>query len=239
MSKFLCIVIFLFLASPCLAADSLTTLEIKNGDIFYDGEQLTDQGRVSEAVVHPDREWIYFVQIPTQERDWEKEHFVKKNNEEETWSYELWRIKASGEKSEMLFKNTSAPMSHPSGYWYATIDNIQFSPSGDRVYFETSEWVTSNALNVMNPDGSNMKQLGAGNNTKIIQSGKMYDDKDVSGYIITNQHRYFLFVGGSYDFYWLYDPEWNEIGPLGDDLKINDFEASGITFTESVREEQG
>ena len=55
----------------------------------------------------------------------------------------------------MLYRNSTDAIDHPSGYAYASIDNIQFSPKGDKVYFEIARWVTSAALNVMNPDGSN------------------------------------------------------------------------------------
>ena len=130
---------------------------------------------------------------------------------------ELWRIDIDGQNEKMLYRNTTAAIDHPSGYAYASLDNPQISPNGDKIYFETAMWVTSNALHVMDPDGSNVKMLGPGNETKIIAS-TMDSETDYSGYIVTNQHRYHLF-GGSYDWYWLYTPSWKEVGPLGPNIE--------------------
>jgi len=195
----------------------------KEGNIYYiNGNeasiQLTDSGRDSGSMLHLNGEWVYFVR--TFEGKFIGEQFYPekdKGPEDGILKEELWRIDVDGKNEQMLYRNEKAAIDHPSGYAYASLDNIQISPDGDKIYFETAQWVTSNALNVMDPDGSNVKMLGAGNETKIIVS-TMDSEKDYMGYIVTNQHRYWLF-GGSYDWYWLYDPEWNKIAPLGPDME--------------------
>lgn len=79
--------------------------------------------------------------------------------------------------------------------------------------------MTSAGLHVMDADGANEKLLGGGNDTKIILSAVDYDKKynDYRGCIVTNQHRYGWF-GGAYDWYWLFTPDFKELGTLGDDF---------------------
>lgn len=71
----------------------------------------------------------------------------------------------------------------------------------------------------MNPDGSGEKLLGGGNETKIVVSARENDPKygSCKGYIVTNQHNYWWF-GGSYDWWYLFTPDFKEVGPLGDDF---------------------
>jgi hypothetical protein len=179
---------------------------------------LTNTGRDTEPVLHPNGKWVYFVRSFEGEFVGEEFYPAKgREPEDGILKMELWRIDIDGQNEKMLYRNKTAAIDHPSGYAYASLDNIQISPEGDKIYFETAQWVTSDALNVMNPDGSNIKTLGPGNDTKIIFS-TMDKDTDYSGYIVTNQHRYWLF-GGSYDWYWLYTPDWKEICPLGPDIK--------------------
>ena len=219
----LILLLFIF-ASAKNNADSIQCPRVftEDGNLYYSEDdkgrlQLTDSGRDQEPALHPDGKWVYFV------RSFEG-HFVDeqfypiegKEPKDGMLKEELWRINVDGSNSKMLYQNTTAAIDHSSGYAYASLGNIQMSPKGDRIYFETAQWVTSAALHVMDPDGSNEKMLGGGNETKIILSTRIDSDK-YEGYIVTNQHRHYLF-GGSYNWYWLYDPDWNEIGPLGPDM---------------------
>lgn len=221
---FLLLTIVLFFCTYASSQDvNAVKVFEKDGNIYAQASQedplkLTDTGRDSEPKLHPNGKWIYFVRTFEGEFVGEQYYPPKgKEPEDGILKEELWRIDVNGSNEKLLYQNTTAAIDHPSGYAYASLDNPQISPKGDKIYFETSHWVTSNALNVMDPDGSNVKMLGAGNSTKIILS--TWDtDTDYSGYIVTNQHRYGHF-GGSYDWWWLYDPEWNEIGVLGEDIK--------------------
>lgn len=216
------LILVVSLLGRSIAAASTEVFE-KDGNIYIeavgkDALQLTSSARDREPVLHPNGKWVYFVR--SFEGEFRGEVYYPKDGKEPEdgiLKMELWRIDIDGTNEKMLYRNAIAAIDHPSGYAYGSLDNIQISPDGDRIYFETARWVTSNALNVMDPDGSNVKMLGPGNETKIIASARD-SEKDYRGYIVTNQHRYWLF-GGSYDWYWLYDPEWNEIGPLGPDME--------------------
>jgi len=59
--------------------------------------------------------------------------------------------------------------------------------------------------------------VGPGNSLFIIESTYDGKDNEYHGYLVIGKHRYFHF-GGSYDWCWLYDPDFKEIGPLGYDL---------------------
>jgi len=197
----------------------------ENRNIFFKNStgtsvQLTNKGRDGEPVLHPNGKWVYFVR--SFEGEFKGEVYYPEDGkvpEDGILKMELWRIDTDGNNGKMLYQNKTAAIDHPSGYAYASLDNIQISPSGDKIYFETAQWVTSNALNVMNPNGSDMKMLGPGNDTKIVLSARAFDDKEKSyeGYIVTAQHRYW-FYGGSYDWYYLFTPDLKkEIAPLGYD----------------------
>lgn len=226
MGKFLYVLIIFLCFSSFAFSKNASGDQVfeKNGNIVYVDSKgvavgLTDSGRDFEPVLHPNGKWVYFVR--SFEGELKGEVYYPKNGngpEDGILKMELWRIDIDGNNAKMLYQNKTAAIDHPSGYAYASLDNIQISPNGDRIYFETAHWVTSNALNVMDPDGSNVKMLGAGNETKIIAS-TMDSEKDYSGYIVTNQHRYYVF-GPSYDWWWLYDPDWNEVGSLGPDFEI-------------------
>jgi len=87
----------------------------------------------------------------------------------------------------------------------------QFSADGRRLYFLTPGWATSGALHVYDMRASDERFVLPANNLVVLNfCGGKYKDA-----LAVEQHRYFLF-GGSYDWYWLYDPSGKkELGPLG------------------------
>lgn len=215
------------LASLLICAEVYAaSVSVKDGNIFYinNGKsmQITSSNHDNNPMLHPDGRWIYFIR--GSEGKWVGEKFYPREGavvKDGLLHDELWRVKTDGTGAIMLFRSEHAAIDGPDpDYSVAHINSMQLSPDGDKVYFEASEWVTSDALYVMNADGSNAKMLGPGNDTKIILSARTFDDResDYKGYIITNQHRYFLY-GGSYDWYYLFTPDLKkEIAPLGDDF---------------------
>ena len=203
-----------------------STVYVKEGKVYFEDNgktlQLTASGRDGKAILHPDGTWVYFVRKLYECSAGNKCYPLKgveitNGNLKE----ELWRVKTNGQDASMLFlsKDSSGVTGDNQEYSFANIENIQFSPSGDKVYFETPNWVTSAGLHVMNADGSGEKLLGAGNDTKIILSSSGANSEKYNGYqgyIVTDQHRYWYF-GGSYDWYYLFTSDFKEVGPLGDD----------------------
>ncbi len=201
----------------------------KNGNLFYISDatgkavQVANSGLDKEPVLHPKGGWIYFVRGPEGKWVGEEYHPSKgtRTKDYQILKEELWRVKKDGTGAAMLFQSKHTAIDGPDpNYSVASVENIQFSPSGDKVYFETPEWVTSAGLHVMNADGTHEKLLGGGNNTKIVLfSGSDTEKKynNYQGYIITSQHRYWWF-GGSYDWWFLFTPDFKEVGPLGSDV---------------------
>jgi hypothetical protein len=74
-----------------------------------------------------------------------------------------------------------------------------------------SAWVTSGAVHAVKTDGSGLRYVIPGNELEVIPKG------EYKGYLIVNQHRYFL-GGGSYDWYWVFSPNEKEEGPLGPEI---------------------
>lgn len=224
------ILITLFSVSFTVANDMPSSKEVnkvfvkdRNIYIVENGKttQVTSSGRDEYPALHPKGEWIYFVRATSGK--WVGEKYYPAKDEiikDGILHGELWRVRKDGMQAKLLFRNDCCAIDGPDpNYVVASIYNIQFSPDGDKVYFETPNWVTSAALHVMKPDGSGEKLLGAGNDTKIILSARTFEDREHSyeGYIVTAQHRYF-FYGGSYDWYYLFTPDMKrEVAPLGDD----------------------
>lgn len=89
--------------------------------------------------------------------------------------------------------------------------NKQFSADGRRLYFLTPGWAISGALHVLDMRSGDERFLLPANDVLVLNfcPNKYKDD------LVVLAHRYFLF-GGSYDWYWLYDPSGRkELGPLG------------------------
>lgn len=227
------------------------SVSVKDRNIFYESngktKQLTSLGRDAKPALNPNGEWVYFVR--QSQGKWVGEKYYPAKGEiieDGLLKEELWRIRIDGTEAALLFRNNYTASDGPDpDYAVAGIENIQFSPDGDKVYFETLHWVTSCALHVMNPDGSDEKMLGPGNETKIVISAREVDPKYGScrGCIVTAQHNYWWF-GGSYDWWYLFTPDFKEIGPLGDDfnyfaemgeIKYTDQSEKNIGKSEKIR----
>jgi len=199
----------------------------KDRNIYYADNgmvrQLTFLGRDEVPKLHPKGEWVYFIRSTPGKWDGQRYYPAKSEIVKDgILRDELWRIRTNGSDAKMLFQNgyTNAVDGPDPEYSCASINNIQLSPDGDKVYFETPDWVTSAALHVINSDGSGEKNLGPGNETRIVLSSRTFEDRerDYKGYIVTSQHRYF-FYGGSYDWFYLFTPDMKrEVAPLGDDF---------------------
>ena len=218
------IVLAFVLILACASMARAAAVYEKKGNVYYKNEgkvlRLTSLGRDREPKLHPQGEWVYFVRSFPGKMIGETYHPARGEViKDDILHEELWRIKKDGTSASRLYQSAFSAIDGPSGYTVASVENIQFSPIGDKVYFETPEWVTSAGLRVMNPDGSNQKLLGAGNNNKIVLSARTFDDREKSyeGYIVSAQHRYY-FYGGSYDWFYLFTPDLTEVAPLGDDV---------------------
>ena len=203
----------------CQGKEATAAVTCDKGNIVYvsaDGlrNRLTDSGRDKDPVLHPGGEWVYFIR--SFEGHFEEEKYIppagKQVLPDTLLQEELWRVRRNGADAQMLYRHDIAG---PGLNEVASIDNIQFSPNGALVYFEASRWATSDELWVIDKDGKRPHALGAGNGTRVVQSSTLGNYR---GFIVTCQHRYFVF-GGSYDWYYLFTPDMKkEIGPIGEKL---------------------
>lgn len=207
------------------SASYAASVAVEKGNVFYkDNEgrekQITFTGLDEYPRLHPNGKWVYFIR--SFEGQLKDEKYCPPKGKKIVpgpLKEELWRVKTDGTSAKMLYRAKGSAVDGPDpDYPVYSVSNIQFSPKGDKVYFETPEWVTSAGLHIMNADGSGERLLGAGTETKIILSARtMNESENYSGYIVTTQHRYFYY-GGSYDWWYLFTPDLKkELGPLGDD----------------------
>ncbi len=120
---------------------------------------------------------------------------------------ELRQINADGSGDKLLLKGRKGSPERQ----LCDFRNKQFSADGRRLYFLTPGWATSGALHVIDMRSGDERFVTPANNLLVLSfcRNKYKDD------LVVLVHRYFL-LGGSYDWYWLYDPTGKkELGPLG------------------------
>lgn len=121
---------------------------------------------------------------------------------------ELRQVNVDGTNDTLLLRGRNGdPQQQLCGF-----RNKQFSSNGERLYFLSPGWATSGALHVYDMRTHDEHFVLPANDLLVLNfcRDKYKDD------LVVQSHRYFLF-GGSYDWYWLYDPTGKkELGPLGE-----------------------
>ena len=120
---------------------------------------------------------------------------------------ELRRIDIDGSDDRLLLKGRGGGPERQ----LCEFKSKQFSSDGRRLYFLSPGWASSNALHVYDMRAGEDHFLVPANDLLVLNFCRSkYKD-----FLVVLLHRYFLF-GGSYDWYWLFDPPGKkEIGPLG------------------------
>lgn len=83
--------------------------------------------------------------------------------------------------------------------------NLRLSPDASTLYFETTAWVTSNAVHAVNLKTGEERYVTDGQIACVVGSGEHQGD------IIVSQHKYFV-QGGSYDPLNLFSPDGRLVG---------------------------
>lgn len=208
-------------------ADSSMRVVVEGGNIVLlkgsTRKSLTTSKRDSEAVLSPDGLWVVYTRSAKA---------VTGNPEDEAGDCaslsapdELRRVRADGSGDELLIRGRAG--SEPSQALCA-FRNKQFTSSGTTIFFLSPAWTTSNALNAFDLDTRTARHIMPANDFGVLSWCTSDDLRDA---IIAQQHRYFRF-GGSYDWYWLFDPTGKkEISPVGEfaDMEAvkSDLDASG------------
>lgn len=233
--SFTCLIFIALLGHGKQPAATVTS---DKGNIVYvsaDGliTRLTNSGRDREPALHPDGEWIYFIR--SFEGRFVEETYIlptgKQDPSGKMLQEELWRVRRNGTESHRLYQDDIAGPCPNAEHEVASLGNIQFSPDGALIYFELDRWTTSSELWVVDKDGKNRHALGFGNGTRIVQESTLGKYR---GFIVTSQHRYFVF-GGSYDWYYLFTPDMKKmIGAIGESIEKGT-NSNFITFVPTHR----
>jgi hypothetical protein len=121
---------------------------------------------------------------------------------------ELRRINVDGSDDWLLLKGRGGDPEHQ----LCNFKSKQFSSDGRQLYFLTPAWAASDALHVYDMRAGEEHFMMPANEVLVLNFCRSkYKD-----HLVVLSHRHFLF-GGSYDWYWLYDPTGKkELGPLGE-----------------------
>jgi Tol biopolymer transport system component len=121
---------------------------------------------------------------------------------------ELWWMDTTGGKPRQLVK--SAGSDDPKKFLGA-LQAPQFSPDGKTVYFMSAAWATSGAVHKVDVASGKTSFVTDGNTLEVVPRGEH------QGKLIVQKHKYFL-GGGTYDWFWLVEPDGKEVGPIGEDV---------------------
>jgi len=200
MRAVLSILILLCLAVPAEAA----RVAAVNGRVVVDGKPITAGGRDGYPVLAPDGRHVVF-----QRQVAGKAIADCSASGDAAAPVELWIADADGRAAHRLLALHSEK---DVARTVCAFDNAQFSPDGQRLYFETPAWATSGAIHVYDFQTGRERFLMPGNSLTVLTSCHY---APYQGDLIVSQHRYFLF-SGSYDWSFLFRPDGKEVGPLGD-----------------------
>jgi hypothetical protein len=169
-------------------------------------KQLTSSGQDSEPVLSPDGRFVVFTRSTAKKKTSEEESY---DCRDAPGADQLMRVNADGSGEAMLVRGTQGAKVEQllCGFW-----SKQFNSDGQLLYFLTPGWAVSGALHVYDFKAKAQRFVIDANGLHVLSACKG-EHKDR---VAISRHKYFVF-GGSYDWYWLYDPRSKkEIGPLGE-----------------------
>jgi hypothetical protein len=162
---------------------------------------LTKSGRDDDPALSPDGRFVVFTRAS--EKSATDESDCKEGADT------LMRVNVDGSGEAVLLRSRASQK--PEGK-LCGFTAKQFNSDGRLLYFLTPGWATSGALHVYDFKAKAERFVIAASGLFVLGACKN-EHKDRVAIL---RHKYFVF-GGSYDWYWLYDPKTNkEIGPLGD-----------------------
>jgi hypothetical protein len=186
------------------AAHAQTRVTVESGNIFVERggttKPVTKSGRDREPVLSPDGTFVVFTRAGEKKSD---EMGCRDSGDT------LMRVGVDGAREIVLLRSfaSTRPERQLCGF-----TEKQFSSDGRLLYFLTPGWATSGALHVYDFRTQKERFVVDASGLTILNKCKG-EHKDR---VAVMRHKYFVF-GGSYDWYWLYDPRTKkEIGPLGE-----------------------
>ena len=186
------------------AATHAQSVTAHRGNIFYRApgtpaaRQLTTSGHDRDPHLSPDGRTIAFI------RRTPGDSVQTSLGRDEATS--LWVVGTDGTGERMLVRGRTAAEPEKA---LALMSAPQFSPDGKQIYFLSVAWVTSGAVHAVDVASGRERFVLPGSSVEVVPSG------EYAGHLLVTQHRYFI-VGGTYDWVWLFTPDGNEVGPIGD-----------------------
>jgi hypothetical protein len=120
---------------------------------------------------------------------------------------QLRRINVDGSGDQLLLTGRKGEPEHQ----LCDFRSKQFSADARRLYFLTPAWASSGALHVYDMRAGDEHFLMPAKGLLVLS----FCANKYKNYLVVLSRRNFL-LGGSYDWYWLYDPTGKkELGPLG------------------------
>ena len=178
---------------------------VEGGNVVIDNagarKPLTRSGRDDDPALSPDGRFVVFTRAPAKS--------ASDDTDCKDGADTLMRVNVDGSGEAVLLRSRASqkPERQLCGF-----TSKQFNSDGRSLYFFTPGWATSGALHVYDFKAKAERFVVAASGLFVLSACKN-EHKDR---LAIQRHKYFVF-GGSYDWYWLYDPKTNrEIGPLGD-----------------------
>lgn len=204
------------------AADAVAEIEAGNVYVTVDGvrRQLTSMGRDSDPLLTPDGKAVLFTRhaAAPADADAPPEGCAVPADE-------LRRIgvDGSGEALVLAGRRGDAPERMLCGFL-----RKQFASDGRTLYFLAPAWATSAALHALDTVTGVERFVLPANDVLVLSTCTLPEYRD---HLVVQQHRYYVF-GGSYDWYWVFDPAGKrELGPVGEadsiDIVVQKIEDSG------------
>ena len=161
---------------------------------------LTTGGKDSEPQLSPDGKLVAFV------RKSDKKVASGSGEDDAT---EIWIVGTDGSNPLRIVEPKEADKPED---LLAELSAPQFTSDGKKLYFQSTAWATSGAVHVVDLETKTEKFVTAGNALEVVRAGEYKD------HFLVTKHKYFV-GGGSYDWFWVVDPEGKEVGPVGPNTK--------------------
>lgn len=160
---------------------------------------VTETPRDSGLVISPDSSMVAFIRT-------RRDRFVSVDGGRMP-AQELWVARRDGSGARRLVEARDAADRRDA---IGGFEKLAFSNDGQRLFFLSPAWTTSGAIYLVDVVLGSPRFVTSANSMQILRTG------DYAGCLVASQHRYFV-GGGSYDKYYLFAENGEEIGVVAYD----------------------